>query len=412
MKRSTILLLLICLFQKEVFLQNNYSGFKTYRAAIQRNDGYQIPFILLSGKRKGKQVWVIKNGKEEIELKNLPSSTDSIIVEFPVFESQLHMGQIHEGSYQGLWFKGAPGGFNTQKISVYTSVRKRFSEQLNAPKYNVKGRWSVVFKRPDNSARPAVAEFNQDGNYLTGSFLTPSGDYRYLEGIVSGDSLKLSTFDGSHAFYFQAKINGEDEITNGLYCSGTAHTETWTAKRNEHAVLPFQRSTDQFSEDERQLSFSFPDLDGQSVSLKDDRFKGKVVIIQLMGSWCSNCMDETAFLSDYYQKNRNKGIEMIGLAYEYSTDFERSKKSLSKFKQRFNIQYPLLITGASAGDSLRMEKTLPRLSAFTAIPTTLFIAKDGTVKKIHAGFYGPGSGKDHEDEIREFDQTVRILLAE
>jgi peroxiredoxin len=410
MKRCASLILIFILVHKDAFLQNNYTGFKTYRAEIHRNDGYSIAFLLLSGKKDGKPIWVIKNAMEEIQLRNLSSVHDSTLMEFPVFESQLHLGRLQKGIYKGLWFKGAPGGFNTQKVTVHTAEHKRFQDQEKLPVYNIKGRWSVVFRKTDNTTRPAVAEFNQEGNYLTGSFLTPSGDYRYLEGIVSGDSLKLSTFDGSHAFYFQAKINGNDEISSGVYCSGAARIESWIARRDERATLPEQRTTSQFSEDERQLAFRFPDLNDHMISLNDDRFRGKPVIIQLMGSWCSNCMDETAFMSDYYRKNRQRGIEMIGLAYEYSTNFDRSRKSLLKFKQRFDVQYPLLITGVSASDSLRMEKTLPKLKSFTAIPTTIFIGKDGLIKKIHTGFYGPGTGEDHEKEIREFDETVKTLL--
>src|SRR6516164_7015924 len=203
MKRCASLILIFILVHKDAFLQNNYTGFKTYRAEIHRNDGYSIAFLLLSGKKDGKPIWVIKNAMEEIQLRNLSSVHDSTLMEFPVFESQLHLGRLQKGIYKGLWFKGAPGGFNTQKVTVHTAEHKRFQDQEKLPVHNIKGRWSVVFRKTDNTTRPAVAEFNQEGNYLTGSFLTPSGDYRYLEGIVSGDSLKLSTFDGSHAFYFQ-----------------------------------------------------------------------------------------------------------------------------------------------------------------------------------------------------------------
>ncbi len=117
------------------------------------------------------------------------------------------------------------------------------------------------------------------------------------------------------------------------------------------------------------------------VSISDDRFRNKVVIIQIMGSWCPNCMDETAFLSEYYKANKERGIEMVALAYEYSTDFSRSQKSLRKFQQRFNITYPMLITGVRTIDSLRTEKTLPEITRIKMFPTTLFIGRDGKVKK-------------------------------
>jgi len=122
-------------------------------------------------------------------------------------------------------------------------------------------------------------------------------------------------------------------------------------------------------------------------------------------------MDETAFLSDYYLKNKNRGIEMIGLAYEYSTDFHRSQKSLRKFQKQFNVQYPMLITGIRVGDSLRTEKTLPELTPIRMFPTTIFIGRDGKVKKIDNHFNGPGTGAHYEEFKKEFNATVDELLS-
>ena len=121
-----------------------------------------------------------------------------------------------------------------------------------------------------------------------------------------------------------------------------------------------------------------------------------------MGSWCPNCMDETKFLNEFYIKNKQRGVEVVSLAYEYSTDFERSRISLLKFQQRFNVKYPMLITGAWINDSLRTEKTLPQITPIKVFPTTIYIGKDGKVKKMQAGFYGPGSGEHFELFKKEF----------
>jgi hypothetical protein len=121
-------------------------------------------------------------------------------------------------------------------------------------------------------------------------------------------------------------------------------------------------------------------------------------------------MDETAFLSDYYRKNKQKGVEIIGLAYEYTTDFERSKKSIEKFKERFNVEYTLLNTGVTVGDSLRTEKTLPQLTQIKSFPSTIFLDKTGRVAKIRAGFEGPGTGVHYEELKKDFVETVDALL--
>jgi thiol-disulfide isomerase/thioredoxin len=148
------------------------------------------------------------------------------------------------------------------------------------------------------------------------------------------------------------------------------------------------------------------------VSLQDKAFRNKVVIIQIMGSWCPNCMDETRFLSDYYKKNKDRGIEVIALAYERTANYNESRKSLQSFKSRFDITYPVLITGVAVSDTLRTEKTLPRIKKILGFPTTIFIDKKGRVRKISTGFNGPGTGDHYEIFKKEFNELVDGLLKE
>jgi thiol-disulfide isomerase/thioredoxin len=229
--------------------------------------------------------------------------------------------------------------------------------------------------------------------------------------VVNGDSLELSTFDGSHAFLFMARIHNGQQVSDGVFYSGATFAQPWIAVKNANASLPSTAAMFMKNPDEK-LNFSFLDLNKKPVSINDARFKNKVVIIQIMGSWCPNCMDETAFLSDYYKRNKQRGVEVIGLAYEYTTDFERSKKSIQKFKERFNIQYTLLNTGVTVSDSLRTEKTLPQLTPIKSFPSTIFLDKKGKVDRIHAGFEGPGTGEHYEVLKKEFEATVNRLLKE
>ena len=154
-------------------------------------------------------------------------------------------------------------------------------ETNNQPTADISGKWEVTFFRADGSPRPAIAEFIQQGKTLSGTFITPSGDYRYLYGIVDGDRVKLSTFDGSHAYYFNATINSDTSITNGHYYSGATSIEPWIAVKNDKATLPDVAAMF-LKEGEERLNFSFPDLNGKTVSINDNRFKNKVVIVQIM----------------------------------------------------------------------------------------------------------------------------------
>ncbi|MBS1597710.1 MAG: TlpA family protein disulfide reductase [Bacteroidetes bacterium] len=386
------------------------TNLKTYRAVIHRPDGNEIPFTLLDSCNNKKTSWIITNSTDRIRLNNIHRAGDSLIVLFPVFESQFHVSVNHDDVWDGYWYKAAANGLATQSLSIYRNQDFRFIPNPKKANHNITGRWAVTFTRANNTTRQSVAEFVQDGNKLTGTFLNRSGDYRFLEGIVSGDSLMLSIFDGSHAYAFYAVIDNENQISNGLYCSGTANKEKWVAVKNADAKLPGDPSELAIHENAGRLNFSFVDLDGKKISINDRSFKNKVVILQLLGSWCPNCMDETAFLSDFYNKNKSRGVEVIGLAYEYSEDIERSKKSVQKFRDRFSVKYPLLITGVTSGDSLRTEKTLPQLKKIESFPSTIFIDRTGRIKRIHTGFNGPATGVHYEEEKKFFEEMVDELL--
>lgn len=380
-----------------------------WRASLQRQDGKTIDFNFEVVNQKSTQEWYIRNAGERIRVSDIQWDHDSLLVHMPVFESQFRLHYEKAGVLRGLWIRATSSGEQVMPVTAQAGESKRFPGPDKAPGNTVTGRWDVTFA-DNNNTEKAIGEFKQNGNHLTGTFLTTTGDYRYLEGTVRGDSLQLSTFDGSHAYYFVAHIRSNTSITNGMYYSGAKGKESWTAVKDESVTLPDTASAVYLKKGEDKLHFKFPDLDSNLISINGPRFKNKVVVIQIMGSWCPNCMDETAFLSSYYNQNKSKGVEMIGLAYEYSSDFQRSKKSLLKFKKRFNIQYPILITGVRVSDSLRTEKTLPEVTEIKMFPTTIFIGRDGKVKKIDNGFNGPGTGIHYTEFKKDFDAEVKKLL--
>jgi thiol-disulfide isomerase/thioredoxin len=132
--------------------------------------------------------------------------------------------------------------------------------------------------------------------------------------------------------------------------------------------------------------------------------------VQIMGSWCPNCMDETNFLSPWYRKNRERGVEIIGLAYEKNPDFSVSAPKLKKMITRFGIEYNVLLAGQN--DKAKASLTLPMLNRVLAFPTTIFIDRNGKVRKIHTGFSGPGTGEYYTQFVEEFEQFVDKLVAE
>jgi thiol-disulfide isomerase/thioredoxin len=378
------------------------------RAQIIREDGRHVIFNI-DEKKTGQQLeWVIKNAEERIAVKDFRITKDSLIAAMPFFGAELFLKKTLQG-YTGQWKKAGSKGDVFMPIEIKKAAY-RYQFPASSRKINLTGRWRAYFVNAEGKQSDAIAELKQTGNLLTGSILTTTGDYRFLEGVTNGDSLVMSTFDGTHAFYFSSKISKEGELVDGIFASGATSIETWTATRDANIELDESDVLMRVKDPAQQLNFSFPDLDGKMISIRDERFKGKVVVIQIMGSWCPNCMDETAFLSKYYNEHPSLGIEFIGLAYEYSTDFEKARMNLMRFKNKFNVQYPMLITGVTSNDPLRTEKTLPQMTSIKAFPSMIVIGKDGQVKKTHAGYTGPATGVHHEKFKHEFDELIKSLV--
>lgn len=390
----------------------NLSAQENYRAYIVRLDNKPVVFNINTATEKGEKVFYINNATEKIRISPVVMRGDSVFFSMPVFESSFSAKQNADGSMQGVWIKGTSGGFQRWPFYAFPNQNYRFAKSGGNAKENISGKWDVTITWPNGLEEKALAEFEQQDNHLTGTFLTTTGDYRYLEGIVTGDSLKLSTFDGAHAYAFTAKIENDKEISGGEYNYGIADKETWKAVKDDNVKPPVSTEATKLRKGDSTLNFTFKDLDDKPVSIKDERFKDKVVIIQIMGSWCPNCMDETKFLADYYKQNRDRDVEVIALAYEYTTNEERSKNSLRKFQQRLDVQYPMLITGVTSGDEEKTEKTLPQLTPIQTFPTTIFLDKKGKVREIHQTFYGPGTGQYFIEYEKMFSALVNGLLKE
>ena len=381
-----------------------------WRALLVRNDGNDIAFNFDVKDSAGKQVLYLRNAGERILVDEITHAGDSLFIKFPFYESQLRARVTPEGNLEGVWLRHLADSWLVVPFKAFYGEGYRFAGAKAATDGKVTGRYAAVFRslKNPNDTTFRVGEFRQTGNTVTGTFLDAGGDLRYLEGTIIGDSLKLSCFDGTHAYYFTARVDG-NRLT-GFYYAGAASVESWSAHKDASAKLEDQFAMTKWKKD-MPFGFTFKDLDGNNVSLSAPRFKNKVVIVQIMGSWCPNCMDETRFLSGFYKEYHNKGVEIVALAYERSTDFARSQASVRTFQQRFDVKYPMLITGVAVGDPDRAKKTLPQLEAILNFPTTIFVGKSGKIEKIHTGFSGPGTGQHYEDQKQEFYTLVNDLLA-
>jgi thiol-disulfide isomerase/thioredoxin len=288
---------------------------------------------------------------------------------------------------------------------------KRFDLTTDKAKHNVTGSWETAFS-PDSKDGKYIAkgEFKQDGTLVTGTFMTTTGDYRYLEGVMDGRSMKLSTFDGAHAFLFTATVT--DSTMTGRFYSGTHWEEPFVAQRNANFELPSANDLTFLNEGYDALEFTFPDTAGNLVSLSDDRFKNKVVVVQIMGSWCPNCLDESKYYTAYYERQASKDVEFVALAFEYAKTKAKAVSSIKRLQDDVGIGYPILLAQFGTSSKSKAQEKLPMLNHVLSYPTSIFIDKKGKVRKIHTGFNGPATGEKFTEFKSEFTSFVDSLMNE
>ena len=146
------------------------------------------------------------------------------------------------------------------------------------------------------------------------------------------------------------------------------------------------------------------------MSLADARYRNKVLIVTLSGSWCPNCHDEAGFMAPFYRRHRERGLEVVSLMFEHFEDVERARLAVSEFRRKFDIQYTTLIAGVS--DKKEAANVLPQLNGVFAFPTTIFMDRRGRVRRIHTGFSGPTTGEHYQQLVHSFTETAETLLAE
>lgn len=399
---SALLLIVGC---KEKEQTNNLSE-GIWLVELNVMDNQELPFNLTVAKKDdGSYKMQIYNAEEVIDVDEIEIKGDSIRMQTPVFEGYL-AGTFTENKIQGQFIKES-----LDRIVPFTAVygiEDRFPAKLKKTERNVTGIWETYFSPDLEEEYVGKGIFLQEDSKVTGTFRTTTGDYRFLEGILDGDSLKLSSFDGAHAFLFTAKVT--DSSMNGNFYSGNHFKEPFVANRNDGFELPNPDSLTFLNEGYDKLAFSFPDSDGNMISLSDKKYQNKVVIVQLMGTWCPNCLDETKFLVDYLKQDSN--VEVIGLAFESAKTKEIAFKAINRLKDRVAVNYPVLLAQYGSYDKKKAQEKLPMLNHILSYPTTIFIDKNGDVRKIHTGFNGPATGEKYVEFKKDFNALITQLSNE
>jgi peroxiredoxin len=377
-----------------------------WRGEFQLRPGVLVPFNFeVANKAKTTVVYFV-NADERFEGGTIRQNKDSVFIALDQFDNELAF-KIDGTVLSGVLRKQDGSGVPTP-VSASKNVDYRFASAgvSTPPVADISGTYDITFTSPNGTTEKSVGLFTQQGNKLKGTFLRITGDSRFLEGTVEGDEFRLSSFIGSSPAYFKGKISADGKLSGESI--GSRSSVPFTGVPDENAALPDASKLTFLKDGYTTLDFSFPDVNGNMVSLKDARFKDKVVLITITGTWCPNCMDEANFLVPWYNKNKNRGVEIVALQYERQTDTAFARKALTRFREKYGVEYVQLFAGKA--DKQVVAASLPALNTFLSFPTLIMIDKQGKVAKIHTGFSGPATGKYYDDFVKEFNQDVDNLL--
>jgi len=157
---------------------------------------------------------------------------------------------------------------------------------------------------------------------------------------------------------------------------------------------------------QNRIAFTFPDLKGNQVSLDCDQFRGKVVLVNIFGSWCGGCRAEIPHLVQLKEKYADQGLEIVGIAFERDSE-QTAKATVSEFVEKRKINYPILFGGQEK--RTHVISTIDGIERFSGYPTTIFIGRYGTVEDVKVGFKGE-TRERIEWQISKFEEIIVRLL--
>ncbi|MDR1103272.1 MAG: TlpA family protein disulfide reductase [Tannerella sp.] len=346
------------------------------------------------------------NGEEKVLLAGIRHESDTAVIPIEAYDAVIKAG-ISGNRMEGRFTKNYVEHDTGIPFRAERGNLTRFEAVARPVTVPVDGRWDIYFIGANDTTRN-TGLFRSGNGTVTGSILTRSGDLRYLEGALTETGVRLSAFSGQSPYLIEWQFTDGDTFEGAFY---TARGRTvLRGVRNGQAAPDDAYSLTRMKDGFRQLHFRLPDTDGNLVSLGDERYRGKVVIVSILGSWCPNCLDETSYLSPWYKANKDRGVEIVGLAFERRDDFAYAKTAIDRLRKTYAVDYAILYAGQVGAATV--ARVLPEIESFSSYPTTIFIDRQGTVRKIHTGYSGPATGLFYEAFKKEFNELTDQLLSE
>lgn len=350
------------------------------RLVFVLNDSVQACFPLVVGD----SAWIVSNGGEVIQLNQTTKDTYHV----PVFNGTLTL----VSASTGYWTDSLRPKTETGAYRVPFRLTEAAAITDSQP---VAGCWDVWFgesSTEQEGTADAQLDLRSNKGQIEGTMRTPTGDYRYLTGQFDGDELTLQTFDGAHLFYFGATFT-DNRWTSGHFYSGNHYHTTWTAAPAKPWDLGVMLT--QLNPPVDSLFVRLVDADGTPYVRNLLPAKGRVTVLDVLGTWCPNCMDEVRLLSALPMDH----ADQFSVAFERPDSAAEAYKRLDAFRSEMGVDWDVIL-GGKANKQVAAD-AFPFLDRIVSFPTTLFIQDDGTVH-VHSGFNGPATGEAYEEEVAAF----------
>jgi len=404
--RFFIYIIVILFHANFLFAQNATT--LPFIAEIQLNDRLQIQVIVALTEKNPNSPITIYNGKEVYQLSVKKRIGDTIVYQFPAQDAEWRVAFEKDFSEaRGWWIN-----YN-KKVPVRYPVHLYMTLSELIPKPDtifpeLFGRWKVLFEPGTPNEEVLVGVFQQErGNFVYGSFLSETGDYRFLHGYVSGNQLHLQTYTGYWAFVVEATLKGDNEM-EGVFYSGGKSSTAFKAMKDETVQLRDEAElTYLIKRDERVVLNNLSKLNGRKTNL-DLAKNGQVTLIQIMGTWCPNCIDEANLLKELHAAYGKQGLEIIALGFEVGTDTKKQRSRLKRFVKDLQVNYPVYLAGTSSKEAAAAY--FPMLNGIMSFPTSILVDEQGKIIAIHTGFSGPATGPAYTELVNKYKQEIENAL--
>jgi peroxiredoxin len=324
----------------------------------------------------------------------------SLTLPFPGYGAAVKV-TWHDDRLEGVYDRGTRG-----TPYPFKAERARPEPAVSGKVPNIAGEWRI----PTSSSKGEQAWrliVQQNGAQVSASILRVDGDTGTLTGTFRDGHFAVSHFSGARPalYVLTPAADGSLEVRNNRNRYVAVRVTDPRVKTMPEPTNPAMHT--RMKNPNEPLQFRFPDLDGHMVTNADPRFKGKVVLVSITGSWCPNCHDEAPFLAELYKKYRSKGLEIVGLAFE-EADQLKNPTRVRAFIKEYGIEYPILL----AGETEQLAEKLPQAENLNAFPTTFVVGRDGKVRSIHAGFASKATVNYFTQGKKELTEEIERLLAE